>query len=106
MPYATFCPPPTQEAPAEHNPHTTTEAQISPTEWSRAVRVIHRLEKALRQLVHLEEMAPIAHEILLACDTLNPFPVVRVRRRPKCHLIGLASQGHERYRKTRLTSAL
>ena len=106
MPYATFCPPPTQEVRAEHNPHTITETQISPTEWSRAVRVIHRLEKALRQLVHLEKVAPIAHEILLACDTLNPFAVVRVRRRPKRHLVRLASQGDESYRKTRLASAL
>lgn len=85
---------------------TTTETQISPTEWSCAVRVIHRLEKALRQLIHLEEVAPVAHEILLACDTLNPFAVIRVRRRPKCHLVGLASQGHERYHKTRLASTL
>ena len=82
MPYATFCPPPTQEAQAEHNPHTTTGPQISPTEWSSAIRAIHCLEEALRQLIHLEEVAPIAHEILLARDTLNPFAVIRVRRRP------------------------
>ena len=85
---------------------TTTKTQISPTEWSCAVRAIHRLEEALRQLIHLEEVAPIAHEILLACDTFNPFAVVRVRRRPKRHLVKLASQVHERYGKTRLASAL
>ena len=78
----------------------------SPTEWSRAVRAIHRLEKARRQLIHLEEVASIAHEILLACDTLNPFAMVRVRGRPKRHLVGLASQEHKRYRKAGLASAL
>ena len=52
---------------------------LSPTEWGRAVRAIRRLEKALGELVHLEELAPIAHEILLAHGTLNPLAVVRVR---------------------------
>ena len=85
---------------------TLTPQQISPTEWSRAVRVIHRLEKALRQLIHLEKVAPIPHEILLACDALNPFAVVRVRRRPESHLVGFASQVYECYCKTRLASAL
>lgn len=79
---------------------------ISPTEWSRAVRAIHRLEKARRQLIHLEEVASIAHEILLACDTLNPFAMVRVRCRPKRHLICLSSQEHKCYRKTGFASAL
>jgi hypothetical protein len=32
--------------------------------------------------------------------------VVRVRRRPERHLVRLASQVHERYRKTRLASTL
>lgn len=88
----------------EHNPHKTAETQISPTEWGRAVRVIRRLEKALRELVHLEELAPIAHEILLTGDALNPLAVVRVRCRPERHLVILASQVHERYRETRLAS--
>src|SRR5258708_7546057 len=100
VPYATFCPPPTQEA--EHNLHINAEPQISPTEWGRANCVVHRLEKALQELIHLEKLAPIAHEILLASDALNPLAVVRVRRCPERHLVELASQMHKRYRKTRL----
>jgi hypothetical protein len=79
---------------------------MSPTEWGRAVRAISRLKKALRELLHLEELAPIAHEILLADDALNPLAVVRVRCRPERHLVKLASQVHERYRKTRPISTL
>ena len=103
MPYAIFCPPPTQEAQAEHNPHTTSR---SPTEWSRAICLIRRLEETLREFIHLEEQAPFTHEILLACDVLNPLAVVRVRGRPERHLVEPASQIRKRYRKTRLASAL
>jgi len=63
-------------------------------------------EKTLRELVHLEELTPIAHVILLAGDVLNPLAVVRVRCRPERHLEILASQVHERYRKTCLASGL
>ncbi len=85
---------------------TRLETQIRLTEWGRAVRVIHCLEETFRERVHLEEMAPITHEILLVGDVFNPLAVVRVRCRPKRHLVGLASQVHKRYRKTGLASAL
>jgi len=85
---------------------TRLETQIRLTEWGRAVRVIHCLEETFRECVHLEEMAPITHEILLVGDVFNPLAVVRVRCRPKRHLVGLASQVHKRYRETGLASAL
>src|SRR6266850_1391137 len=75
------------------------------TERGRAICTIHRLEETFRECLHLEELAPITHEILLVGDVLNPLAVVRVCCRPKCHLVELASQVYKRYRKTGLAPA-
>ena len=53
--------------------------------------MVHRLEKAFGEHVHLEELAPLAHEVLLARDVFDPLAVVCVRCRPERHLVEFPS---------------
>jgi hypothetical protein len=46
------------------------------------------------------------YEILLVGDVFNPLAVARLRRRPKCLLIELASQVYKGYGETGLAPAL
>jgi hypothetical protein len=46
----------------------------------------------------IKELAPLAHEVLLACDLFDPLAVVCVRCRPERHLVEFPSQVHKRDR--------
>lgn len=56
------------------------------TEWGCAVRTVRGGEKVLEKYVHLEELALLAHVVLLACDVLDPLAMVCVRYRQERHL--------------------
>src|SRR5258707_13830976 len=86
--------------------HNTKMPAIQLTEWGCAVRTIHGLEKAFGEHVHLEKLAPLAHEILLARDVFDPFAMIYVCCRPEGHLVELASQVHKRDRETGFASTL
>jgi hypothetical protein len=51
---------------------------------------------AFGEYVHLKELAPFAHEVLLAGDLFEPLAVVCVRCRPERHLVEFPSQVHKR----------
>jgi len=79
---------------------------MSLTERGCTVRTVHVLEEAFREYVHLEELAPLAHDILLARDIFDPLAMVCVRCRPEGHLVELASQVHKCDRETGFASTL
>ena len=72
--------------------HISTRAPL--TERGSAARAVHRLEKALRKHIHLEEQTPLPHQVLLPRNILNPLAVVRIRRCPQRRLVELASEVH------------
>ena len=75
------------------------------TERGSAVRAVHGLEKALREHIHLKELAPLPHQVLLPRNILDPFAVVRMCCRPERHLVELPSQVHECDREACFASA-
>ena len=81
--------------------HISTRAPL--TERGSVVRAVHRLEKAFRKHVHLEELAPLPYQVLLPRNILNP--VVRMSRRPQRHLVKLASEVHKCDRETCFAAA-
>ena len=72
--------------------HISTRAPL--TERGSAARAVHRLEKALRKHIQLEEQTPLPHQVLLPRNILNPLAVVRMHRRPQRRLVELACEVH------------